>query len=351
MKYYLMTLTAFVFFLGSCKSEAVNLEDIENETASFEIKKVNDSLLIPNLETVSQKFDFFLDKDTILVGEQGTKLFLKLNTFSDTIKKVYIELKEVFSIHDMIANGLTTFTDDGNVLITQGMIYLSITADTGEEVNIQNPIRIDIPSENKDLEMLLYEGKRNENGNVVWINEPREFVKPKQKTESIISVSLQPDTVIQEKSSPIIINDYYDMVYSFSTRSMGWHNIDKPFYSSDFIECSLQSDDSFFLNYVVYKDFTMIYNFVENVINQTTPWENRRVGKKIIANTPFYFVRIRRVSYEDDRLLFYIGEHKVNQKNNIIEANDFDTLTVQEIEERLLKIFGGDVREEYSPIL
>src|SRR5690554_3029082 len=350
MKYYLMILTALVFFLGSCKSEAVNLEDMENETASFEIEKDNDSLVTPNLETVSQKFDVLLNKDTILVGEQGTKLFLKSNTFSDTIKKVYIELKEVFSIHDMIANGLTTFTDDGNVLITQGMIYLSITADTGEEVNIQNPIQIDIPSENKDLEMLLYEGKRNEDGNVVWINEPREFVKPKQKTESTIPVALQPDTTIQKEPSPII-NDYYDMVYSFSTRSMGWHNIDKPFYSTDFIECSLQSDDLFFLNYVVYKDFTMIYNFVENEIKQTTPWENRSIGNKIIADTPFYFVRIRRVSYEDDRLLFYIGEHKVNQENNIIEANDFDTLTVQKMEERLLEVFGGDVREEYSPSL
>lgn len=346
MKKSIFFVLVFVLFLGSCENDS---NFIQNELKFKEtkmIEKAVDSTLRINLGSHTHFFEFDTSKDTVILGEQGTKIFLKPDSFHDSIKTVFFELKEVFSIYDMISNRLTTFTDDNNVLITQGMVHLSFKNENGEKIEIENPIRIDIPTENKDPDMKLYFGKENANGDIVWINNPREFEKP---IDTLVSYSFGLDSIDHSYvvTHSTTVEDYRDFVYSFYTSSQGWHNIDKIYDSDDFLDFNITTNSGRkILFYLVYKGFTMIYTYSKDSnINSFS------IGTKAFVNSPFYLVGIRKVSHQDNRLLFYIGEHEVNQDNNVIDVNVFDTLTKTEVKRRLLEVFGEDVREGFSPNL
>jgi hypothetical protein len=77
---------------------------------------------------------------------------------------VTLEIKEAYSIRQMIEGGLVT-ESNGEPLSSGGMIY--INAVSGENVTFTQPIKVAIPADYLQNGMQLYKGKRD-NGKINW---------------------------------------------------------------------------------------------------------------------------------------------------------------------------------------
>ena len=122
-----------------------------------------------------QFFTVNADQDNVVVGEDGTVVAIPGGALLDAngnpvSGKVEIELKEAINPEDIIAGGLSTMSGD-DVLETGGMVYFNARKD-GESLTIdpEKEIALEIPSDEVKEGMMLYEGKRTENGGLDWQN-------------------------------------------------------------------------------------------------------------------------------------------------------------------------------------
>jgi cytochrome c2 len=123
----------------------------------------------------SQYFEISGKQDTVIEGDMGTVIVIPKGAFinkkgepvTDNIK---VELAEALTLDQMLLSNLTTYSN-GMPLQTGGMIFLNATSG-GEklEINKDKPVYIEIPTGNKKPRMMAYEGQRDENGNMNWIN-------------------------------------------------------------------------------------------------------------------------------------------------------------------------------------
>ncbi len=122
----------------------------------------------------SQYFELDAAQDQVIEGYDGTIVvfpkgcfLLKGHVFA---QKVRFELAEALKIVDMLCSNLTT-TAKGKLLETGGMLYFNATTAAGEQlqINTKIPIHIEIPTANKKAGMKVYQGIRDENGNMDWI--------------------------------------------------------------------------------------------------------------------------------------------------------------------------------------
>jgi hypothetical protein len=123
----------------------------------------------------SQFFEINNKKDTVIIGKQGTKIVIPKNAFIDEkgnpiTKNVKVELAEAYLLSDIILSNLTT-TSNGKLLETDGMIFINATQ-KGKNLKIDKtkPLYIEMPTKKKKANMKLYDGIRDENGNMNWIN-------------------------------------------------------------------------------------------------------------------------------------------------------------------------------------
>src|SRR5690349_6292820 len=102
------------------------------------------SVLADSLRSMGSEvlqFKVNASKDTVLKGKMGTVLFLSANSLVDengakVTAEVTIELKEHYTMLDFITSNLQT-VHNGDILQTQGMIYLSAKKSDGREVKIE----------------------------------------------------------------------------------------------------------------------------------------------------------------------------------------------------------------------
>ncbi len=148
-----------------------------SETHSNDLITEKFSLDDPFIESIveSQYFEINTSEDNVIEGDAGTTIVIQKGSFQDENGKevegaVKIELAEALSVSDMILSNLTT-TSNGKMLETGGMIYFQATQN-GKQVyiNEQRPLYIEIPTQDKKPGMSVYEGQRDENGNMNWIN-------------------------------------------------------------------------------------------------------------------------------------------------------------------------------------
>lgn len=124
----------------------------------------------------SQFFYINSSSDTTIIGNEGTKITFKANTFDISNKeKIKIELKEFYKRSDLALSNLTTITNDEKLLETGGMIFLEATV-KNKKVSLKHRKEyiIEFPYENKKEGMLLFEGVENAN-TIVWnkLNTPQ----------------------------------------------------------------------------------------------------------------------------------------------------------------------------------
>jgi hypothetical protein len=124
---------------------------------SFAEKQTMLNNLLVNLQKQREVFTIDNTRDTAIKCNEGSVLFIPANTFN-VKDSILFEVKEFYNYADMVANGLTTMSDNKQ-LITGGMLYLSAKVN-GKEVTV-NPnkeIRVFIPNLTPKDSMEIFEG-------------------------------------------------------------------------------------------------------------------------------------------------------------------------------------------------
>jgi len=151
------------------KARTSDGRDTTLEATIIEEIEVRDTLkptleeFFSKLQKPAQHFNIKSDRDTLLMGEDGSAFFIPANTFP-TNEDVTITLKEFFSYEDIITNRL--FTNSGrNQLVTGGMIHLEVSVG-GKKLDLMDGKKIKwfVPDTSIDMkDMELFEGRKGSN--------------------------------------------------------------------------------------------------------------------------------------------------------------------------------------------
>ncbi len=134
--------------------------------------------LLTTANLPSKEYTINIDKDTILQTENGALLKIPKGALRSEIgKTVTLEIKEAYSLSQMIKAGLVT-QSNGESLSSGGMIYVNATA--GQKVTITQAIKVAIPADYLQKGMQLYRGDES-NGKINWIS-PTPLQENKQLT-------------------------------------------------------------------------------------------------------------------------------------------------------------------------
>jgi mono/diheme cytochrome c family protein len=137
----------------------------------------NKSLLLKPDDIIADEYVINIDKDTTLQTKNGALLKIpKGSLATDKGNTVVLEIKEAYSMQQMILAGLTT-QSDGQPLSSGGMIY--INAKGGQNVTIKQAIKVAIPTDNLADSMQLFKGETDASGNLNW-KEPKPLPENKQ---------------------------------------------------------------------------------------------------------------------------------------------------------------------------
>ncbi len=194
-----------ILILNSCKKE-------EEDSRVFNEPNVTLDFFENNLNNSKQVFTVDLTNTTWLSGSKGTYIIISPCSFLDVdgnevLGEIEFELIEAQTNIDMLKLNRPTFTKDGQLLVSGGVLYINANKD-GEPLNI-NPncaLNVYMPDVNSNYaggDMQYFSGETDDNGVFAW--------------------DLEDDTVTVQAWD----NDNGDaMVYGFNVDSVGWINCD-----------------------------------------------------------------------------------------------------------------------------
>jgi hypothetical protein len=132
-------------------------------------------------DMTSTEYVINIERDTTLETTNGALLKIPRGSLkTDKGNTVKLEIKEAYSIAQMIKAGLTT-QSNGDPLSSGGMIY--INAAEGQNVTITQPLQVALPAAYLNKSMQLFKGERDSAGNINW-KEP--VALPENKQLSVI---------------------------------------------------------------------------------------------------------------------------------------------------------------------
>jgi hypothetical protein len=154
------------------KSMAANRtqkEQAKNRRVDIIILPITDSIssLYKKLEKKPQAFCINPTRDTVLVGDNGTIISIKANTFTAPTKGcVTIALKEFYKNSDIILGNLNTVSNN-RMLETQGMIYIEAEYE-GRTLTPGKPISLLMPNKEQINAVQLFNGEEHAN-EINWV--------------------------------------------------------------------------------------------------------------------------------------------------------------------------------------
>jgi hypothetical protein len=114
------------------------------------------------------EYVIYTDRDTTLVTKNGALLKIPKGSLSaGNDQSVTLQIKEAYSLEQMIQMGLTT-TSNGEPLSSGGMIYISAKGE--HNVKITTPIKVALPTSSLAKGMQLFKGVGDENDKINWTN-------------------------------------------------------------------------------------------------------------------------------------------------------------------------------------
>lgn len=98
---------------------------------------------------------------------KGAVIRISERSFAAT-GKVRLEVKEAYSLQDMLMAGLTT-ENDGKLLNSGGMIYINAT-ENNNQVKLLKAISFALPGQSYDDKMQLFKGEWNDDSSINWVD-------------------------------------------------------------------------------------------------------------------------------------------------------------------------------------
>lgn len=316
-------LLTFLLLFTSCTSNKKKVKELTINS----ITEINS-----NLSPTFEYFQIKGDKETILKGKKGTSIYIPANIFqfedgSNPTTLINIELKECYSIKDMIFENLQTSSED-KILETKGIIYVNAEAN-GKKLCIKegNALVLGFPRKGSKKEMdLFYDFKINDSLNT-WIPDYK-FFETKSSKESLSSIDTTnfEGDISFEINYPIeITEDLYDYGYWVSLRTGTFHDLKllgSDITIMDYID-NLKNVDStkaykfYKNNWEVTYDFNIdkngkMFNFRpgSNKYNR----EALKIVKELLASAPPFDVLSYKEGIEEgwDYALGIRGSYKIN---------------------------------------
>src|SRR6218665_1888869 len=136
-------LSISIFILTSCNTKS---------TYVFKTSNLESSFITINPDSAYR-----------LKTAKGSIIKIAAGTFK-TREKVDIEIKEAFSMQDILLAGLST-QSNGRPLQSGGMVYFKASA-KGKELDFNKPVEISIPSDTYDANMKLFKGEVLEDSSI-----------------------------------------------------------------------------------------------------------------------------------------------------------------------------------------
>ncbi len=273
--------------------------------------------LFEKIAKPAQQFVISNDNDTVIEGLEGTIISLPKNCFVFTDGTpvdgaVTIELKEFFTISDMILNNLTT-TSNNKLLETGGMIHIGATSNN-EEVRLNQKIDIKIPNKLETEDVELFIGSVND-GFINWNSDSSSTISSLKMIA--IDAGESDTTYIYDDGSAS--NRMRGSYYLINTFNLKWLNVDK-FLSYDPKEdCMLidaNKNVAYFLLFDEYKSISSAYHNKK----QELIFPNSPIGKK---------AKLIGFKYIDE--VAYIGIKEITISQSIDAKLDYEEKSILEL--------------------
>lgn len=170
-----VTTILLLFSLFSCNSSQKKNQS-EQKTIPIDERvlhpKTNLSLLFDSLRPATQIFTIRGDRDTLLVGQNGTTLTILKSTFVNSQGKpatvMNIDLIEANNIADIIKTNLQTTSAD-RILQTGGMFFIDAKENSESlAVSEGKSIYVEVKSNFKDSQMKIFHGEFDDKGKIDW---------------------------------------------------------------------------------------------------------------------------------------------------------------------------------------
>lgn len=189
MKFYQAFLCFGLFSVVGCSSDTSDCEsgqiEYPNEQVEIDGLAYKNSLLDCRLPKL-QSFEFDSFSRAELIAEQGTILIINANSFSGidgtpVDGTISLSILEMYNPGEIIACQLSTngLNDTNTVepLLSESIFFISATYN-GRQVRLDGEIQIFIPSENRDLELAVFNSPScNElECEVLWEKLPQSYV-------------------------------------------------------------------------------------------------------------------------------------------------------------------------------
>ncbi len=164
-------------FFGESKPRSISEQWKNRRVEICGIEQLSPYSYFKNAKVQKEYFSIDNHTDTMIVGSKGTKIIIPARCFISSsgkkVKDVIFTMEEYYDKDEMLLNELTTITDNGDMLISGGMININATTPEGEECFIsgQGGIQINFAEEENNPEMQLFTGFRDRN-NIIWAAEP-----------------------------------------------------------------------------------------------------------------------------------------------------------------------------------
>ena len=124
-----------------------------------------------------EQYSINIERDTTLKTKNGALLEIPKGSIkSETGNTVTLEIKEAYSLPEMVLNGLVT-QSNSEPLSSGGMIYINPAQ--GQKASITKPIRVALPADHLQKDMQLYKGEVSKDGKINWVD-PRPLPENKQ---------------------------------------------------------------------------------------------------------------------------------------------------------------------------
>jgi len=143
----------------------------------FIISSCSDSPSLGDFEPNDFDYSYEINSEELNVLNDGGKVTLGISpyTFKSSTSELYkgqvkVEVKEAFSVSEMMISGLST-TSNGRPLETDGMFYVSFKDSLGNELSIdqKKPIAVSVSTNGLDPDMKLYDAEITD-GKLNWTN-------------------------------------------------------------------------------------------------------------------------------------------------------------------------------------
>jgi hypothetical protein len=216
---------SIVLIIVSCEKDVVsptptNLGNNTNPTPTSQITKFFDENLEDEIEIFNETSS---PVSQIITTENNLMIQYDNNTFTYSdgtpVNGAFtIEVVDALTKKEMMKINRPTFTNDGRLLVSGGIIYLNATQGNEQlSINDDNPVIVNIPTDT-ETEMDFFTGSFDENEDFGW---------DLSLEDSINIINNESDSIIFD-----IIGQQSMFSYSFTMDSIGWINCDF-FYDSN----------------------------------------------------------------------------------------------------------------------